>query len=368
MTQTSEPFVAAPAAQQDGASPRFERPLPVLRVRHLWHRFGDVDVLKDVSFEVGEGEIFGFIGPNGAGKTTTLRIIATLLEPMAGRVEVAGHDVVLEPEAARRIIGYMPDYSGVYQRLSVREYLGFFARATGNPDPTVVSTVLELVELTPVAERLVSALSKGMRQRLQLARILLHDPKLLVLDEPASDLDPRARIELRTLLFELRDLGKTIILSSHILAELSDICSSVGIIEHGELLLYGPVSELARRLESRTRAPSAPEEATGQASDGNTVLSEASSASSAPATARRLRLRVLGDAQAVMPLLVGGRGILGLEPSPGGHLVVHYSGGDVFVAEVVAYLVSRGVGIVAVEPERNRLEQIFLDATRGGLR
>ena len=225
--------------------------VPAIRVRHLWHRFGNIDVLRDVSFEVGQGEIFGFIGPNGAGKTTTIRVMATLLEPLAGRVEIDGIDVALEPERVRRLIGYMPDHAGVYDRITIREFLEFFADAYSVPDRSVVQAVIELTELGKLQDRLVAELSKGMKQRLQIARILLHDPKVLVLDEPASDLDPRARIEVRDLLLELKDLGKTIFLSSHILTELSDICTSVGILERGSLVVAGPIAEIAERLAAR---------------------------------------------------------------------------------------------------------------------
>lgn len=363
----------APTPMTEAASPPIHSVKPeardALSIRHLWHRFGQFEVLKDVSFSVAAGEIFGFIGPNGAGKTTTIRILATLLEPMAGRIEIDGIDVALQPEQVRRLIGYMPDYCGVYERVSVREYLDFFARATSVPDLGVVDAVLELVELHPVSERLVSALSKGMRQRLQVARILLHDPKILILDEPASDLDPRARIEMRDLLLELRDLGKTIFLSSHILTELSDVCTSIGILEHGRLLVHGPIEELSERLaghgmgtsegtQPSVSVESCPEDAMTRRPSGGLPKKPAP---------RRLKLRVLGDANAVVPLLSGGQGILGVQTSSAGHLLVHYVGGDAFVAQVVGYLVSQGIGIVAVEPERNQLERIFLEATRGGL-
>ena len=249
MTAWAEPGPVAAAAESLS-------PQSAIRVRHLWHRYGSLDVLRDVSFEVAPGEIFGFIGPNGAGKTTTIRLMATLLEPMAGRIEIDGIDVSVDPDRVRRIIGYMPDHAGVYDRITVREYLEFFADAYGVLNIGVVDAVIELTELGNLQERLVAVLSKGMKQRLQLARILLHDPKVLILDEPASDLDPRARIEIRDLLLELRELGKTIFLSSHILTELSDVCTSVGILERGQLLVSGPIGEISERLErARARGP-----------------------------------------------------------------------------------------------------------------
>jgi len=373
--------------------------VPAIRVRHLWHRFGNIDVLRDVSFEVAQGEIFGFIGPNGAGKTTTIRVMATLLEPLSGRVEVDGIDVALEPERVRRVIGYMPDHAGVYERITIREFLEFFADAYAVPDRSVVATVIELTELGKLQDRLVADLSKGMKQRLQIARILLHDPKVLVLDEPASDLDPRARIEVRDLLLELRDLGKTIFLSSHILTELSDVCTSIGILERGSLVVAGPIGEIAERLAARNapvgtdgkRLALAPQMPFQQAAPVDPAPAPAPLALEAPlavsaahtasapvletaggvavpsAARRRLRLRVIGDSRLVVPLIEGGGGVFGVEPGPAGQLTVHYAGDERFVAEVVRHLVSRGVGIVGVEPERNELERIFLEVTRGDL-
>lgn len=337
------------------------RPSPAIRVRHLWHRFGMRDVLRDVSFDVNPGEIFGFIGPNGAGKTTTIRVMATLLEPMAGRVEVDGIDVSVDPEKVRKIIGYMPDHAGVYERVTVREYLEFFAQAFRVPSLEVVDAVLELTDLGKLQDRLVVEMSKGMKQRLQLARILLHDPKILILDEPASDLDPRARIEIRDLLLELRSLGKTIFLSSHILTELADVCTSVAILERGQLVVSGPINEIASRLAHAQQQPVAP------------TSPDAPSPSTTPAgipvpaaTQRRLRLRILGQAQAAAHLLHGGPGIVDVQAN-GDSLMVGYVGDDGLVASIVQHLVMNGVPLVGVEKERNELERIFLEVTRGEL-
>ncbi len=346
---------------------------PAIRIRHLSHRFGTRDVLRDVSFDVPHGEIFGFIGPNGAGKTTTIRVMATLLEPATGRVEIDGLDVAIDPEKVRRLIGYMPDHAGVYERITVREFLEFFADAYQVPDPSVVDVVLELTDLGRLDGRLVVELSKGMKQRLQIARILLHDPKVLILDEPASDLDPRARIELRDLLLELRELGKTIFLSSHILTELSDVCSSVGILERGRLVVAGPISAIGDELARRSRAGATDavpaEVATAQAGAPLVAPSDLTvGGATIPAAARkRLKLRVLGDSRLVAPLVVGGLGVHAVEPSLGGLLTVDYSGDERFVADVVRHLVGQGVGVVGVEPERNELERIFLEVTRGDL-
>lgn len=341
-----------------------------IQVEGLWHRYGSAHVLRGVTFNVAPGEIFGFIGPNGAGKTTTIRIMATLIEPTAGRVLVDGIDVALEPERVRRIIGYMPDHAGVYERITVREYLEFFADAYRLEDPSVVDTVLELTELGKLDDRLVAALSKGMKQRLQIARILLHDPKILILDEPASDLDPRARIEVRDLLLELRELGKTIFLSSHILTELSDVCTSVGILERGQLVADGPIAQIAERLSRRHQQGSPPAAAAPEAvpdAAAPPTLYTPGGAVVPPQAQRRLKLRVLGDARAVAPLLVGGAGVLAVEPGPVGQLTVVYVGDDRFVADVVRHLVTQGVPVVGVEPERNELERIFLEVTRGEL-
>jgi ABC-2 type transport system ATP-binding protein len=354
---------ATPPSSRDAAA-------PAISVENLWHRYGNFAVLSGVSFQVQPGEIFGFIGPNGAGKTTTIRIMATLLEPSAGRVTIDGIDVALEPERVRRIVGYMPDHAGVYERITIREYLEFFADAYDLREGRVVDAALELTELSKLDDRLVASLSKGMKQRLQIARILLHDPKVLVLDEPASDLDPRARIEVRDLLLELSELGKTIFLSSHILTELSDVCTSVGILERGRLVVSGPIAEIAERLAARQREgePLPPEATAGGEPEGFATSFRTPGGVVVPAQARRrLKLRVLGPAEAVVPLLLGGGGVLDVQAAPGGQLTVLYTGDERFVADVVRYLVQHGVGVIGVEPERNELERIFLEVTRGEL-
>ena len=353
-------------------------PKPAIRVRHLWHRFGKNEVLRDVSFDVAEGEIFGFIGPNGAGKTTTIRIMATLLEPIAGKVEIDGFDVTVDPQQVRRVIGYMPDHAGVYERLTVREYLEFFADAykvpTAGTTYAVVDAVMELTDLAKLRDKLVATMSKGMKQRLQLARTLLHDPKVLVLDEPASDLDPRARIEIRDLLVELRSMGKTIFLSSHILTELADICTSVAILEQGRLVASGPISEIARRLEAAHAAAFATAASTSTSTSTATAASTATSNPTAPATAnqaapapptRSLRVRALAPTDAVYAAVVSVPGVQSVSSGPGGCAVVAYFGDDATVAAIVRALVGANVPVVGVEPERNELERIFLEVTKG---
>ena len=396
---------------------------PAIRVRHLWHRFGLKEVLHDVSFDVHAGEIFGFIGPTGAGKTTTIRMMATLLEPMAGRVEIDGIDVMMEPERVRRMIGYMPDHAGVYDRISVREYLEFFADAYRIPSLGVVDAVLELTDIGALQTQLVATLSKGQKQRLQLARILLHDPKILILDEPASDLDPRARIEIRDLLLDLQSLGKTILLSSHILSELADVCTSVGILERGRIVVAGPIDEIAHRFElqqaalahghappmpagvrpwqappgypptahhqhatqpqhgpqhgaqphspiQQSQPPPHQQAAHGHAAHGHAAHGHAAHghavATQMPwsASRRQLKLKVIGDPRQAAIALQGGPGILDINVS-GSSLLVGYAGGEQKVAQIVSHLVHRNFGVISVGHERNDLERIFLQATGG---
>ena len=220
-------------------------------VKGLAKRFGATVAVDDVDLEIPQGSIFGLIGPNGAGKTTTLSIIATLVRPSDGSVDVLGHDPVREPRAVRRRLGYMPDQLGVYDDMTVDEYLGFFAAAHGTPRKDraeLVGALVELVDLGVKATAPVQSLSRGMKQRLSLARVLVHDPELLILDEPASGLDPRARVELRDLVVRLQGMGKTIIISSHILAELEQVCTDVAIMEAGRLLAAGAPAHILDQL------------------------------------------------------------------------------------------------------------------------
>ncbi|HWI58077.1 MAG TPA: ABC transporter ATP-binding protein, partial [Bacillota bacterium] len=219
-------------------------PLPAVQTFGLTRMYGNIAALHGLDLTVNKGDLFGFIGSNGAGKTTTLRILATFLAPSAGRAQILGHDVVRDADAVRHIIGYMPDFFGVYKDMEVTEYLDFFGACYKIPTvqrEKTVNDVLELVGLSEKKGALIGALSRGMQQRLGLARVLIHDPQLLLLDEPASGLDPRARIEMMAILQELQRLGKTIIISSHILSELQTLCNRVAIIEKGQLIYSGPV-------------------------------------------------------------------------------------------------------------------------------
>ena len=223
----------------------------MLVIDHLRKEYKSLVAVNDLSLHLEPGDIFGFIGPNGAGKTTTIRMLSTLLTPTSGMATVDGIDVTRFPEEVRTLIGYMPDFFGVYDDVKVWEYLDFFAAAYRVPRTQraqVIDDVLELTDLTGKRDAYVEELSRGMKQRLCLAKTLVHDPKLLLLDEPASGLDPRARIELRDLLRALRDMGKTILISSHILPELADFCNKIGIVEKGNLLLFGGVEEILAQM------------------------------------------------------------------------------------------------------------------------
>ena len=228
-------------------------PLPAVQTFGLTRLYGPMTALSNLDLTVNQGDLFGFIGSNGAGKTTTLRILATFLAPSAGRAVILGHDVVKDADAVRHVIGYMPDFFGVYKDMEVTEYLDFFGACYRIPSAQrekTVNDVLELVGLTEKKGALIGALSRGMQQRLGLARVLIHDPQLLLLDEPASGLDPRARIEMMEILRELQRLGKTIIISSHILSELESICNRVAIIEKGRLIYAGPVQGVRDQMSS----------------------------------------------------------------------------------------------------------------------
>lgn len=217
---------------------------------NLTKRYGELVALDNLNLTIDEGDCFGFIGPNGAGKTTTIKILATLLKPSSGQAQVCGLTIGYQNRQIRPMIGYVPDFMGAYEDMVVTEYLEFFAAAYnihGQERRRVVNDVLELTDLTYKATAEVNSLSRGMQQRLSIARVLLHDPKVLLMDEPASGLDPRARIEIRELLKELKRMGKTILISSHILHELAELCNVVGIIERGKLLYSGPVADILRR-------------------------------------------------------------------------------------------------------------------------
>jgi ABC-2 type transport system ATP-binding protein len=222
----------------------------VIETRQLTKRYGDLIAVNHLDLELGQGDVFGFIGPNGSGKTTTMRMIATLLNPDYGEAYVCGMSIYTHPQEIRRVVGFMPDFFGVYDDMTVIEYLEFFAatyRINGPKRRKVCEEKLELVDMSFKRDAMVNQLSRGQTQRIGLARVLLHEPQVLLLDEPASGLDPRARIEIRTLLKRLGELNKTVIVSSHILPELADVCTRVGMIEKGNLIVNGDVEQVMRQ-------------------------------------------------------------------------------------------------------------------------
>lgn len=224
----------------------------MIELKNFGKQYGDFTAVENLNLKIEAGEMFGFIGPNGAGKSTTIRFLATLLKASHGEGTVNGHSVTKDPIAVRRSVGYMPDNFGVYDGMKVWEFLDFFAVAYQVPRArrkAVLSDVLELLDLTHKRDDFVNGLSRGMKQRLCLAKTLVHDPPVLILDEPSSGLDPRARLEVKALLKELRRMGKTILISSHILTELADCCTSIGIIERGQLLLHGPIEKVYRQIQ-----------------------------------------------------------------------------------------------------------------------
>ena len=305
----------------------------MIDVENLTKNYEGHWAVRGVSFHVQEGDIFGFIGPNGAGKTTSIRIISTLLEPTSGTVKVGGRNVIGDAEAVRRLIGFMPDNFGVYERITVWEYLDFFAAAYGidrRQRAAAIEGIMELTDLKGLRDRLTGELSKGMRQRLCLAKTLVHDPKVLILDEPANGLDPRARIEFRALLKELRSMGKTILISSHILTELSDICTSVAILEKGKVVTSGSIESIKTALQ--------------------------------PGLA--FKLDVLGGADAARAILESLPNISAVKVE-GDLLRFQLGAGREQIPDLVRSLVAKGVAITGLQEEKTDLEGLFMRLTKG---
>jgi ABC-2 type transport system ATP-binding protein len=305
----------------------------VVDIQHLRKDYRNLTAVKDLSLKLEQGDIFGFIGPNGAGKTTTIKMLATLLRPTSGRALIDGTDVTRDPDRVRGIIGYMPDFFGVYDDIKVWEYLDFFAAAYRIPRdrrPQIIDDVLELTDLSVKKDAYVEELSRGMKQRLCLAKTLVHDPKVLLLDEPASGLDPRARIEIKELLKELKSMGKTIIISSHILPELADFCNKIGIIEQGEMIVSGDVSEIMRQVT------------------GGKVL----------------ELKVAGDPEPAIELLTARRDVRSARLLDDG-IKVEYTGEPEEVHELLQALLAAGVRVQSFSEQQTDLEDIFMRVTRG---
>jgi len=231
-----------------------DRSSPILRTENLTRRYGDHVALDNLSIQIHKGEVFGYIGPNGAGKTTTFRILCGLLDPTSGKAVIAGNDVTGNKDLIKQLVGYLPDNFGVYPTLRVWEYLDFFAAAYKLPKksrPERIEWCLKVANAEPFRDKLMGALSRGMKQRVGIAKTLLHDPQVLILDEPAATIDPRARIEMRRLLRDLADLGKAVLVSSHILPELADVCDTVGILQQGKLVASGAVQDILRTVRQK---------------------------------------------------------------------------------------------------------------------
>jgi ABC-2 type transport system ATP-binding protein len=303
----------------------------MISVEGLTKVYGSRTALDNVSFEVPKGEIFGFVGPNGAGKTTTLRILAALLEPTAGRAVVDGADVIQHPDRVHERLGYMPDFFGVYDQLTAAEYLDFYAACYRQPKARrkkIADDLLELVGLSDRKDQAVDTLSRGLKQRLCLARALVHDPAVLLLDEPASGLDPRARVEMREILKELQKMGKTIVISSHILPELTELCTMVGIIDQGRMRATGPVQDVIRQLTS----------------------------------GKRLRITVLGQKEEAAALLKP-LAMIHAVTMVNGALEAEYEGDDATAASILQTLTAAGIRVSAFSQLDGGLEDAFMRAT-----
>ncbi len=318
-----------------------------IETRALTRSYGKLVAVQGLDLSIPQGSLFGLIGPNGAGKTTTLRMLAGLLEPTSGEIVVNGQPINQNLNDLRRQIGYMPDFFGVYEDLVVWEYLDFFARCY-NLQPKrrrqVIDELLELVDLSEKRDAFVHTLSRGMRQRLCLAHAMVHDPQVLLLDEPASGLDPRARVEMRELLRELGAMGKTVVLSSHILAELAELCDSIGIIERGKLVVSGRLDDIRRQMQG----------------------------------GRKLRIRLLSDVAQAEELLSSQPGVGNIEPVPTNgngnngsgerlynELEIDFTGDENAVADLLETLVANKVRIASFNEIHTGLEEVFLRLTKG---
>lgn len=305
----------------------------MIKTENLTRKYGDLFAIKDINLDLQEGDLFGFIGPNGAGKTTTMRIIATLAEPSWGEAYVCGHSIYKEPREIRRLVGYMPDFFGVYDDMKVIEYLEFFAaayRIRGPERRKKCDEMLEIVDLEFKRDAFANTLSRGQTQRLGLARVLLHDPQVLLLDEPLSGLDPRARIEMRNLLRRLGQTGKTIIVSSHILPELADVCNKIGIIDRGQMNISADVKDVMQQVRDQTI----------------------------------LHIGVVGDNSQAMDLLLADDLVAGVVQGDG-HLVVTLKKLTGDYSSLASKLVGAGLGISLFREEEIDLESAFMALTLG---
>ncbi|MCR2805110.1 ABC transporter ATP-binding protein [Paenibacillus soyae] len=306
----------------------------MIEIRGLAKSFGSFHALKGIDLTIPKGTVFGFVGPNGAGKSTTMLILSTLLAPSAGYAKVGGFDVTKHPHEVRKRIGYMPDFFGVYDQFKTLEYLHFYGASYGIPKAereALIPQLLELVNLSDKKDAYVDSLSRGMKQRLCLARCLVHDPDLLILDEPASGLDPRARIEMREILKELKAMGKTIIISSHILPELAEMVDEIGVIEHGQMVAVGNVADIQSRLRVK----------------------------------RFLHIRLLDRLEEAENFLRERPHVNRLLRDERG-LQIHFGGDDAEQAELLGSLMSAGFRVVSFSEAQTNLEDVFLEITKGG--
>jgi ABC-2 type transport system ATP-binding protein len=305
----------------------------MLSIKNLNKKYGKFQAVKDLNLEVPEGEIFGFVGPNGAGKTTTMKIVCGLLSATSGTIIVDGVDVTKHSKKIKEKIGYMPDFFGVYDDLRVNEYLEFYAsiyNIKGNERKKLTDDLLELVDLSSKREAYVDSLSRGMKQRLCLARSLVHNPRLLVLDEPASGMDPRARVEMKEIVKNLRSMGKTILISSHILPELAELCTYIGIIDKGSIVISGSVEEVMQQVYSK----------------------------------RIIKIKVMDKVE---------EGVMILKEFPfvdkvisGENTIqVGFEGGDEDMNKALTALISRGIPVVTFAQLDGNLEDVFMKVTKG---
>ena len=311
--------------------------MSMIEVRGLTKRYGRLTAVEDMTLTVGKGAVFGFVGPNGAGKTTTMRVLAALLRADEGEATVAGHSVRTDRRQVRRAIGYMPDYFGVYGDMKVWEYLDFFAACYDIPAGVrkgLIDDLLALVDLGHRRDDYVDALSRGMKQRLCLARTLAHDPQLLILDEPASGLDPRARVEIRELLRELQAMGKTIFVSSHILSEIQEVCTHIGIIEGGRLVASGTLEEM--RELSRAQGV--------------------------------VKMRLTSRVEEAIVWLAAREDVLSAEPvtgNRGANVQATFTGDEAALEGLLRDLVTTGFPVIMFHEEASDLEDVFLRLTQG---
>ncbi len=312
----------------------------IIQTKNLVKKFGKFTAVNGLSLEVPAGSIYGFVGPNGAGKTTTMRMLTTLTRPTSGEAWVNGHSVLEEPRAVRKSIGYMPDEFGVYDDMRVWEYLDFFAACYDIPESErkrLIDDLLQLVDLSHRRDDMVDKLSRGMKQRLSLARTLAHDPSVLILDEPASGLDPRARVEIRELLVELAKMGKTIFFSTHILADVSEICTHIGIVEAGQMIAQGSMDDMRAQLQPHREI-----------------------------TVTLLNQVAVETVKGLMSDFEGVVNVTELEPKGGRFRVrIDYTGGDEGVAALSQKLHSGNIAILGFAEETKDLEAMFMRVTKG---